>query len=235
MFSEEKLSNACSASVHEETGFCDDPVEANPGPTTAKFPSEPPLGLESDVPPFSGDEGTGHPLQTDDDVHHLIKVSQDPPTTKRSRGCPAGSKKKGGEKQTQRGPEFVTTRVMRSQKHNSSSELQYDKVVVTVSPRKNPMVASGHSQHLDKVSPTISRPVAGPSSCITPTIENSSSSSSSDEATKDEFIKLCSTLKDVKKTHGPQLSNIFSQIKANKHAYVYISVLCWPPILTNYL
>ncbi|KAI5986962.1 hypothetical protein EDC04DRAFT_2614952 [Pisolithus marmoratus] len=130
--------------------------------------------------------------------------------------------------------------------HHPSLELQYDKVVVTISPCKKPMVMSGHSQQLCDVSPTILRPTAGPSHSSKSTIQTASTPS--DEAIQndvpsvlkdlpavlhslakksigdeedivEQFVKVFSTLKDAGKTHQLQVSTMFSKIKANKHAY----------------
>ncbi|KAI5984887.1 hypothetical protein EDD15DRAFT_2374786 [Pisolithus albus] len=251
----ETFSGDGGTSFHtEETGFGDvHETDDNPKEhkkttstlTDTNFPSEPQPDPESDGLPSSRDDGTGRPLLSDD-PHGQTEVVKEPPTTKRSRGRPTGSKTKGKVKQTQRGSAVITTHVLRSQMHRPSSEICYDKVVVTVSPRKQTVVTSGRSRCLREVSPSTLMPVAGPSSHIKTTIQNSSSSS--DEATKDEvpsmltnlpamlrslakksmsdaedishqFVELFSTLKDISKMHGPQLSKMFSQIKADKHVY----------------
>ncbi|KAI6029946.1 hypothetical protein BKA83DRAFT_24008 [Pisolithus microcarpus] len=177
--------------VHETDYDPKEPLETNPTLTDTNFPSEPPQDPESDGPSSSRDYGTGNPLLSDD-PHDQIEVVTEPPTTKRSRRRPTGSTKKGKEKQTQRGSPFVTTRVLQSQTHHSSSELRYDKVVVTVSPRKQPVVTSGRSRRLREVSPSIFMPVAGPSSRTKTMIQNSSSSS--DEETKDEVPSVLKNL-----------------------------------------
>ncbi|KAI6022647.1 hypothetical protein EDC04DRAFT_2606944 [Pisolithus marmoratus] len=206
---------------------------------------EPPNDVQSDLAPCSSAEGFQHMLLTDG-PHDQINISLDPPTTKCSRGHPAGSSKKGKAKQTERGPEFITTHVLQSKAHHPSSELQYDKVVVTISPCKKPMVTSGCSQQLHDVSPTILRPTAGPSHSSKLTIQTASTPS--DEAIQDDvpsvlknlpavlhslakksigdeediveqFVEVFSTLKDISKTHQLQVSTMFSKIKANKHAY----------------
>ncbi|KAI6025436.1 hypothetical protein EDC04DRAFT_2899877 [Pisolithus marmoratus] len=168
-----------------------EPTKLTSGPTTDNVPSEPPNDVRSDLAPCSSDEGFQHMLLTDG-PHDQINISLDPPTTKRSRGRPAGSSKKGEAKQTERGPEFVTTHVLQSKAHHPSSELQYDKVVVTISPRKKPMVTSGRSQQLRDVSPTILRPTAGPSHSSKLTIQTANTPS--DEAIQND---VPSVLKDL--------------------------------------
>ncbi|KAI6043188.1 hypothetical protein EDC04DRAFT_2600371 [Pisolithus marmoratus] len=222
-----------------------EPTKLTSGPTTDNVPSEPPNDVQLDLAPCSSDEGFQHMLLTDG-PHDQINISLDPPTTKCSRGHLAGSNKKGKAKQTERGPEFVTTHVLQSKAHHPSLELQYDMVVVTISPHKKPMVMSGWSQQLCDVSPTILRPTAGPSHSSKSTIQTASTPS--DEAIQndvpsvlknlpavlhslakksigdeedivEQFVKVFSTLKDIGKTHQLQVSTMFSKIKANKHAY----------------
>ncbi|KAI6011512.1 hypothetical protein EDC04DRAFT_2609861 [Pisolithus marmoratus] len=210
-----------------------EPTKLTSGPTTDNVPSEPPNDVQSDLALCSSAEGFQYMLLTDG-PHDQINISLDPPTTKCSRGHPAGSSKKGKAKQTE------------SKAHHPSSELQYDKVVVTISPHKKPMVMSGHSQQLCDVSPTMLRPTAGPSHNSKLMIQTASTPS--DEAIQDDvpsvlknlpavlhslakkgigdeediveqFVEVFSTLKDVSKTHQLQVSTMFSKIKANKHAY----------------
>ncbi|KAI6038765.1 hypothetical protein EDC04DRAFT_2603687 [Pisolithus marmoratus] len=199
-----------------------------------------PIGFDSPLVAASMDQPTSsvqsrEPCQGKDQIFEEETI-----------GCPVGSSKKGKAKQTERGPEFVTTHVLQSKAHHPSSELQYDKVVVTISPCKKPIVTSGCSQQLCDVSPTILRPTAGPSHSSKLMIQTASTPS--DEAIQDDvpsvlknlpavlhslakksigdeediveqFVKVFSTLKDISKTHQLQVSTMFSKIKANKHAY----------------
>ncbi|KAI6020601.1 hypothetical protein EDC04DRAFT_2607398 [Pisolithus marmoratus] len=171
-----------------------EPTKLTSGPTTDNVPSEPPNDVQSDLAPCSSDEGFQHMLLTDG-PHDQINISLDPPTTKCLRGCPAGSSKKGKAKQTERGPEFITTHVLQSKAHHPSLELQYDKVVVTISPCKKPMVMSGCSQQLCDVSPTILRPTAGPSHSSKLMIQTASTPS--DEATQNDVPSVLKNLPAV--------------------------------------
>ncbi|KAI6020615.1 hypothetical protein EDC04DRAFT_2607408 [Pisolithus marmoratus] len=215
-----------------------------PSPT----PSETTRDMVSDIETSNGDGGTNfyeeeNLDEIDDNLKEPTKLTSGPTTDNAVQQAVA---KRGKAKQTERGPEFIITHVLQSKVHHPSSELQYDKVVVTISPCKKPMVMSGCSQQLHDVSPTILRPTAGPSHSSKSMIQTASTPS--DEAIQDDvpsvlknlpavlhslakksigdeedifeqFVEVFSTLKDVGKTHQLQVSTMFSKIKANKHAY----------------
>jgi len=125
--------------------------------------------------------GFGGDIEMNDTTREATDVPQDAPIKiKRSRGHPAGRKRKVKRKVTQ---EVINTRILRSQAssaaHGEVAKHDYDVVEVTVSPRK--VVARPPPSKMREVSPTPVRPAAGPSRSIEAPSKPTQPSPSQDE------------------------------------------------------